>query len=222
MRFALVLLISAAPAFAADPVPMFNGKNLDGWEVIGDGQWTVMRDGTIVGQRTADFRKLFAAGATPPGRGWIDTQSWLYTVRNDYGEFDLHLEYWTKTHGNSGVSIRDTSRAKWGIVTPPDYTKTPSKIGYEIQINNRYPDPHPSGSIYGFADAPKDGQRDDDWNAMDIVSRKDKITVSINGRVVAEHAGDPNRSKTGPIGLQLHDQFSIVQFRNVRIRELGR
>ena len=222
MRLALVLLISVAPAFAADPVPMFNGRNLDGWEVIGDGQWTVMRDGTIVGQRTADFRKLFAAGATPPGRGWIDTQSWLYTVRNDYGEFDLHLEYWTKTHGNSGVSIRDTSRAKWGIVTPPDYTKTPSKIGYEIQINNRYPDPHASGSIYGFADAPKDGQRDDDWNTMDIVSRKDKITVSINGRVVAEHAGDPNRSKTGPIGLQLHDQFSIVHFRNVRIREVGR
>ena len=71
-------------------------------------------------------------------------------------------------------------------------------------------------------DAPKDAQHDDDWNTMDIVSRKDKITVSINGRVVAEHAGDPNRSKTGPIGLQLHDQFSIVQFRNVRIKEVGK
>jgi hypothetical protein len=222
MRFALVLLVWAVPAFAADPVPLFNGKNLDGWEVIGDGQWTVLRDGTIVGQRTADLRKFFAPPATPPGRGWIDTQSWLYTVRNDYTEFDLHVEYWTKTGGNSGISIRDTSRAKWGIVTPPDYTKTPSKIGYEIQINNRYPDPHPSGSIYGFADAPKDSQRDDDWNAMDIVSRKDRIAVSINGRLVAEHAGDPNRSKTGPLGLQLHDQFSIVHFRNVRIRELGR
>ena len=53
---------------------------------------------------------------------------------------------------------------------------TPSKIGYEIQINNRFPDPHPSGSIYGFMDAPKDAQREDDWNAMDISSRNDKIT----------------------------------------------
>jgi hypothetical protein len=221
MRF-LLLLGFAAVAMAADAVPMFNGKNLDGWEILGDGQWTVLRDGTIVGQRTNDLRKLFAANATPPARGWVDNQSWLYTVRNDYGEFDLHLEYWTKTGGNSGVSIRDTSRAKWGLTIPPDYTKTPSKIGYEIQINNRYPDPHPSGSIYGFMDAPNDAQHDDDWNTMDIVSRNEKITVSINGRVVAEHAGDPNRSKTGPIGLQLHDQFSIVQFRNVRIKEVGK
>ena len=71
-------------------------------------------------------------------------------------------------------------------------------------------------------DAPKDSQREDDWNTMEISSRKDKIRVMLNGRVVAEHAGDPERSKVGPIGLQLHDQFSIIMFRNVRIREIGR
>jgi hypothetical protein len=54
---------------------------------------------------------------------------------------------------------------------------------------------------------------------MEISSRNDKITISLNGRVVAEHAGDPKRPKVGPIGLQLHDQFSIIMFRNVRIRE---
>jgi hypothetical protein len=225
MRFALLLLAAGALA-AADFKPMFDGKSLDGWEIVGDGQWAVMADGTIVGQRTGDLRKLLVPGATftTPQQfsAWLNNQSWLYTKRNDFGEFDLHLEYWTRSNGNSGVSIRDTSRAKWAITTPVDYTKTPSKIGYEIQINNKYPDPHPSGSIYGFKDAPKDSQRDDEWNAMDIVSRNDKITISINGKVVAEHPGDPQRSKTGPIGLQLHDQFSLVQFRNVRIREVGK
>jgi hypothetical protein len=223
----LALSICFAPSLpGADFKPMFNGRNLDGWEVIGDGQWTVMADGAVLGQRISDLRKMMVPGGPLPTpsqfKGWVDTQSWLYTKRNDYGEFDLHLEYWTKTTGNSGVSIRDTSRAKSAIITPPDYTHTPSKIGYEIQINNRFPDPHPSGSIYGFVDAPKDAQHDDDWNAMDITSRNEKITVSLNGRVVAEHAGDPKRSKTGPIGLQLHDQFSIIQFRNVKIREIGR
>ena len=209
---------------AAADVPLFNGRNLDGWESIGDGQWTVMADGTLLGQRTGDLRKMLAPGGplaeAKSWKGWIDNQAWLYTVRNDFGEFDLHLEYWTKTSGNSGVSIRDTSRAKWGVVTPPDYTRTPSKTGYEIQINNRFPDPHPSGSIYGFMDAPKDSQINDEWNSMDILSRNDKITIKLNGKVVAEHGGDPKRPKTGPIGLQLHDQFSIVMFRNIRIREL--
>ena len=179
---------------AAEWKPLFNGKNLDGWEVIGDGQWTVMADGTLLGQRIGDLRKMLVPGgplATPVQfRSWVDTQSWLYTRREDFGEFDLHLEYWTKTTGNSGVSIRDTSRAKAGVTTPPDYTRTPSKIGYEIQINNRFPDPHPSGSIYGFMDGPKEAQHEDDWNTMEILSRNNKITVSLNGRVVAEHPGD--------------------------------
>jgi len=222
----LCLFVAAAALFAADSKALFNGKNLDGWEVIGDGQWTVTSDGTLVGQRITDLRKQLVPGgplATPGQfKAWADTQSWLYTKRADFGEFDLHVEYWTKTSGNSGVSIRDTSRAKWGVTTPPDYTRTPSKIGYEIQINNRFPDPHPSGSIYGFVDAPREAQHDDDWNSMDILSRSDKITIKLNGRVVAEHAGDPRRPKVGPIGLQLHDQFSIVMFRNIRIAEIAK
>jgi hypothetical protein len=223
MRILLVSLLCAGVVFGADGRPLLNGKNLDGWEVIGDGQWTVLADGTLVGQRIGDLRKMMVPGGplqTPEQfKSWVDTQSWLYTLRNDFGEFDLHLEYFTKTSGNSGVSIRDPSRAKWGVTTPPDYKRTPSKLGYEIQINNRFPDPHPSGSIYGFVDAPKDAQHEDDWNAMDISSRNDKITIRLNGRVVAEHPGDPKRPKTGPIGLQLHDQFSIVLFRNIRIQE---
>ena len=57
---------------------------------------------------------------------------------------------------------------------------------------------------------------------VDVAADLDTIRVRHGGRVVAEHAGDPNRSKTGPIGLQLHDQLSIVQFRNVRIKEVGK
>lgn len=42
--------------------PLFNGKNLDGWEVIGGGQWTVTADGVLVGQRTGDLRALLVPG----------------------------------------------------------------------------------------------------------------------------------------------------------------
>ena len=131
-------------------------------------------------------------------------------------------DYWLsiQTSGRRMGVTNALTRAADAITTPPDYKKTPSKIGYEIQINNRFPDPHPSGSIYGFMDAPKEIQFEDDWNSMDISSHNDKITVKLNGKLAAEHAGDPKRSKTGPIGLQLHDQFSIIMFRNVKIKEL--
>jgi hypothetical protein len=41
----------------------------------------------------------------------------------------------------------------------------------------------------------------------------------VNGRLSAEHPGEPGRPLVGPIGLQLHDQFTFVMFRNLRIRE---
>lgn len=222
MRIALGLLIAAC-SLAQEWKPLFTGKGLDGWEVIGDGVWHVMADGTVAGARRPP-KDQPVPGAESITRvqyqGWRDLQSWLYTTRNDYAQFDLHLEFWTRTMGNSGVSIRDTSRAKYAVIAPVDFKKTPSKIGYEIQINNQYPDPHPTGSIYTFVDAKVGAQKDNEWNSMDIESRTNIIRVRLNGALVAEHPGDPNRSKTGPIGLQLHDQFSVILFRNVRIKEL--
>lgn len=51
--------------FFAASTPLFNGKNLDGWEVLGDGQWTVMADGTLLAQRSADLRKVLAPHSAP-------------------------------------------------------------------------------------------------------------------------------------------------------------
>ncbi len=184
---------------------LLNGS-LNGWESIGDGLWTVMRDGTLLGQR--DPKKA-------------EHQAWLYTTKNDFGEFDLHVEWWTKFGGNSGVSIRDTSRAQYATAAGAwDANRTPAHIGYEIQILNGYRDKYPSGSVYLF-DAAKPGhQIDNDWNTFDIESRNDMITVKLNDAVVSQYAGDPARSKTGPIGLQLHDATSVIMFRNIRIKDV--
>lgn len=55
MRPFLFLFLSI-PALAGW-ISLTNGKNLDGWDVIGDGLWTVMRDGTILGQRSMEKGK---------------------------------------------------------------------------------------------------------------------------------------------------------------------
>jgi type 1 glutamine amidotransferase len=203
--------------------PLFNGQTLEGWEARGDCKWSVLPDGSLLGQRTQ--------GTAPADRkqfdAWLSRQAWLYT-KAEYGEFDLHVEYWIPAGGNSGVSIRDRSRAH-GAFDESDAARpelaafpktTPAHIGYEIQIIDDDKEKYPSGSIYSLAPAKTGVQRPGAWNSLDIESRNAHIRVHINGQVVAEGPGEEARSKTGPIGLQLHDRFSTVMFRNIRIREL--
>jgi hypothetical protein len=177
---------------------------LSRWERVGDGLWSVMKDGTLAGQR--DLRTA-------------RHQAWLYT-RDEFEEFDLELDYWIRHGGNSGVSIRDTSRARWVLPPERDDRRTPSHIGYEIQLSSGFPEEkYPSGSIYLFAAARPGVQLDNDWNHLEIVSRHGSIRVSLNGRKVAEHPGEAGRPQKGPIGLQLHDPATVVMFRNLRIRQ---
>jgi hypothetical protein len=224
----LALMMMAAVLSAEIPAPpkgwraLFDGKTLNGWEKRGDGQWTVTSDGALVGQRVFSPYML-APGKMPfkeekEYRAWLNTQAWLYTVA-EFADFDLHVEFWTRTGGNSGISLRDTTRGEHAISTPADFNRTPAKIGYEIQINNRYPDPTPTGSVYTFTKAPKEALREDDWNTFEIEVRKETIRVKLNGQRVSDMKCDPKRAVRGPIGLQLHDQFSVIQFRNIWIRE---
>ncbi len=210
--------------------PLFNGKNLDGWEVRGAGVWSVMDNGVLLGQRahpntTAPFITPWPIDAKQYA-AWLYRQSWLYTTR-EFTDFDLHIEYWIPPGGNSGVSIRDRSRAHAAVGEPdserPDLASfpktTPAHIGYEIQIIDDDREKFQSGSVYTFVQAKTSLQRASSWNSIEIESRNGAIRVRINGALAAAYAGDPARSKSGPIGLQLHDQFTSAMFRNIRIRE---
>ncbi len=230
MKFAALTVLLASAAFGQQWQDLYNGKNLDGWKPRGECIWTVLHDGTLLGQRRHDSpAKIFPDGPIEQKlfRSWWGRQAWLYSDR-EFGEFDLHVEYLLPPRGNSGVSIRDVSRAHYVILEPgdPDVTSrtklkgSPAHIGYEIQIIDGDNQTYPSGSIYLFQAAKTGVQKPADWNSMDIESRNDHIRVKINSVLVAEHPGDPQRSKVGPIGLQLHDQSSFVMFRNIRIREI--
>ena len=202
--------------------PLFNGKDLDGWEPRGDCTWSVQPGGILFGTRTAGAK-------VPPNadefKGWQGLQAWLYT-KAEFDQFDLHVEYWLPPHGNSGVSIRDRSRAH-GAIDEPDSARpdlagfpktTPAHIGYELQLLD-YDDTNSTGSIYGLVPARTGLHRPGQWNSIDIESRTGRIRVRVNGELAAQGPGDPERPKTGPIGLQLHDRFTTVMFRNLRIRE---
>lgn len=221
MRHAILALLLVAPAAVAADWSDLTRNGLDDWEVLGEGHWRVRSDGVVAAYFSHDRQKELA-GPGPIDRErfvwWSTRQSWLYTKR-EYEEFDLHLEYWVNTPGNSGISIRDPSRARCGIAERPDYECTPSKLGYEIQIDSEYTGRWSTGSIYGFARAPEGLAKPGEWNRINIESRTDSIRVYVNGVLASEHIGDPERPLKGPIGLQLHDVHSFVMFRNLWILE---
>jgi hypothetical protein len=229
---ALLILTLLAWCTQAQPGtwrPLFNGKNLDGWEVRGNCIWDVVEPGILLGQRTiAETAAPFDA-PWPIDKGkyeqWLYHQAWLYS-KEEFEEFDLHLEYWLPRGVNSGVSIRDRSRAHTAIREPdskrPDLASfpktTPAHIGYEIQIIDSEREKYQTGSVYTFIEARRGLQKMGQWNEMEIESRHGMIRVRVNGQLAAEYAGEPGRSLTGPIGFQLHDQFSYLMLRNIRIR----
>jgi len=204
--FCLVFPFTQAAQNAAGWVDLFNGKTLDGWEVVGEGVWAVLQGGILVGQCDPQKR--------------CQHQSWLYT-KKEFSQFDLRLDYWIRLGGNSGVSIRDRSRARYAVEPEFDPHRTPSRIAYEINLDNGVGSPdNISGGIYLLAEARPGVQRRTDWNELEIECRANLIRVKLNGTVVATHPGLPDRPKTGPIGLQLHGSDDLVMFRNIRIREM--
>jgi Domain of Unknown Function (DUF1080) len=220
--FAAVLLTTAVPSAAAEWKDLFNGRNLDGWEIRGESIWTVLAPDTLIGQRpNARVDLLHTWPLTAEDyRRWFSEQSWLYT-NQQFDEFDLRLDYWLPPGANSGVSIRDTSRARYAFGKDKERSPmNPSHIGYEIQLVNPDEGEYGSGSVYLFKAAKRGIQRSDAWNTLEIQSRHKLIRVLLNGVPVAESPGDPKRPLVGPIGLQLHDRFSWIMFRNIRIREI--
>lgn len=69
-----------------------------------------------------------------------------------------------------------------------------------------------------------------EWNSMEITMKGKRITVVLNGYTVIDDALFEGVPDEGPIGLQHHGQWadgkwtgppSLVQFRNIYIRELN-
>jgi hypothetical protein len=190
-------------------VPMFDGKTLDGWEIMyprdpDDPGW-VIEDGVVKcrGRRS----------------------SWLRTWRT-YDNFVLRLEYQLPPRGNSGVFVR-----------APIHGRV-SRNGMEFQLLDDYtfygeikPAQH-TGSIYdGVAPEVRVPAPARQWNAIEVTCDGKRVRAVLNGiqlydTTVDDEDKDTNshlrplatRRTVGFIGLQ--DHSSVVRFRHVRLREL--
>jgi hypothetical protein len=77
-----------APAQPAGWTALFNGKDFEGWDRIGDANWRI-EDGLLIADR---------------GNGMLATKA-------NHADFELRAEFWVETATNSGIFIRATDPA---------------------------------------------------------------------------------------------------------------
>lgn len=179
---------------------LFNGKDLTGWEHNGPPGTFHVENGEIVGRRR---------------RG---SAYWLST-KEQFGDFELRLQYMIEPRGNSGIFIR-----------APHEGRT-SREGMEIQIvddagSSGPPTKGSTGAIYSVVPPKRIASRPaGQWNDLWIRCEGDRVTVILNGQVVNDvNMNDypqlRNRPRRGYIGLSAHT--GVVRFRNIRIKRLDK
>ena len=178
-------------------VPLFNGKDLTGWQTNPgtEGSWTVT-DGVL------------------KGRGL--QQNYLYSETARFRDFHLRAEARINGAGNSGIHFRAAMPEAQRVGAPP---------GYEVQIAGPPADVNRTGSLMIFpsknyllvhvADPPAPA---DKWFTLEIIAEGRRIIVKVDGKTLAntEHTGPVE----GRLALQVFDANTVVQFRKIEIKEL--
>jgi Domain of Unknown Function (DUF1080) len=174
--------------------PLFNGRDLEGWEVVNTGRWTV-EDGAIVMRRV-------------PGNY---SGGWLYT-KKDYGDFILRLKFKPGTDSfHTGILIRDPGHGRIG---------RPGYNGYEISVAQTIRNENTNGAIYYLANAYVRKIAAEEWATFEVRCRGDHIVAFMNGEKMAETHS--RRSFRGGIGLHLHGGNFEPEYRwrDIEILEL--
>lgn len=238
----LVLLVSCAGGAGLRPpeegfVSLFNGRDLTGWVVPeGDnGHWRVV-DGVID----------YDARSESPQRDknlWSEREFGDFILRLEWriketpyvnpNVFDI-LPDGSHRKGPDGKEIR---------LSIPDSDSGIFLRGTGKAQVNIWCWPVGSGELYGYRTDPqmppevraaavprrKADRPVGEWNEFEITVRGDRVSVVLNGIRVIEEARLPGLPPRGRIALQHHGSWkdgrwtsppSLVQFRNLRIREL--
>jgi hypothetical protein len=208
-----VLALVAWPLHAGGAdgfVPLFNGRNLDGWQGATDVYG--VEDGMLVCSKHGPGEKE-------------STEKNLFTTK-EYADFILRFEFKLESGANNGVAVR--SPLKGRII----------EVGMEIQILDDYAEqykklaPHQyHGSIYLLAPAKRGHLKPaGQWNTEEIVFHGRRAKITLNGVVIVDadldnldykKYLDKNTGRMrarGYIGFLGHG--SRVEFRNIRIKEL--
>ncbi|RKN45305.1 ThuA domain-containing protein [Micromonospora endolithica] len=176
--------------------PLYNGSTT-GWSQAGPGGFT-NSDATLT-----SFGGM--------GMHW-------YSAKQFAPSYSLKLDWKIQGDHNSGVIVG------FPATTDPNAALN---TGYEVQIDATDAVDRTTGSIYAVK-APDTAARDaalnppGEWNTFELLVEGERLQVFLNGVRINDFTNtDPNRQLDGYIGIQNHGTGDEVQYRNIRIKELG-
>jgi hypothetical protein len=190
-----VIMLGLAGAVFAEPKlkPIFNGKNLSGWEVPkgnDEAGWYKALDGVL---------KIQSGSQKKGSILWSKKK-----YRNFVMEFDFRFG---EGIVDSGVHVRTKDQIQIGISgsLKRDMTCSPyiPGKGYPVEAKNI-----------------KKLLKAKDWNTMRIQAIGKEYTVWLQGEKVMTYKSD-SAIKEGPVGIQLHGSRDMgIDYRKLKLAEL--
>jgi len=183
-----------------DWVPLFNGKDLSGWQKIGAERWEV-EDGTIHGI------------AVTKEYGYLQTEK-------SYKDFHLSLRFKCEGEGgNSGVFFH-----VWFKPGTPEVTKGPQfEIDCALGHHTGGVYEQKRGWIVWPSPENETVVRDGEWNEYLMKVEGNHYIARLNGVVLVDYTDPKPESEDGPIALQLHSGGrGNYRFKDILIRDLSK
>lgn len=176
-------------------VPIFNGNDLNGWQVHGTEKWYV-EEGELVCESGPD--KAY---------GYLATES-------DYQDFILHLEFKQESNGNSGVFFRSQLDgiiiSGWQVEVAPE--------GHD---SGGIYESYGRGWLHQIPDNREHILKEGDWNELVVRVQGDRVMTWLNNEMMTDLTDQKIGEKIGKIALQIHDGGGVkVRWRNLSVREL--
>ena len=205
--------------------PLLNDNNLEGWwglKTVDPATLEKLSPSELASRKAESLKDVHAHWTIKDGLLENDGSGLFLTTDQWYGDFELQLDYNMEAGGDSGIYLRGMPQVQiWDHTNEAAFKHGAQKGSGGLWNNKKTSD---GKDPLVLADNPAGT-----WNHLHILMVGERVTVTLNGKVVVDHARLENYfgrrkpgltpiPKTGPIQLQTHGK--PIQWKNIFIREI--